>query len=825
VSGSSGSTTGNAATATKLATARTVQLSGDVTGSASFDGSANINIVATVGDDSHAHIISNVDGLQAALDAKVDDSTTITAGTGLTGGGTLGVNRTLALDTTYTDTRYVNATGDTMTGNLSFGTNNKAIFGAGSDLQIYHNGANSYIDDQGAGNLYIRASASVRLQSATGEQGVIVNTDGAVQLYHDNGEKLATTATGIDVTGTVVADGLTVDGGNTIRLEATITANSAAGNANLVLSTTASGAVKERFHIAYNGDISFYEDLGVTAKFFWDASAESLGIGGAPTSGKLRVTQSSDTNVGGVAIVATDGNSASISRLSSGELIIRNNSTDTMSFLSGNVGIGNASPTTALDVTGTVTADGLTVDASEANILGGSGSATTTLIIGSGTNTAGSIHGVQFRDRYGTTGFPDGQIGAFIQADRFSTSGNYDLVLGANYGTTTDAVQRLRVAGNGDISFYEDTGTTPKFFWDASAESLGIGTATPAQALDVVGAIQASTFFQGATDGTASAPLYRLNDANTGFFRPANNEIGFTTDGTERMRIDSSGNVGIGISTPSQKLTLNSGYVQTGNGVGGAGGVKFPYGGDAGTRNWRARTDLVGYGDWGLEQSTTQTGETYATKLLIATSGNVGIGTTSPTQKLDVNGTVKATSFSGDGSALTGIVSIPTGVIVLWSGAVGAIPSGWVICNGANSTPDLRDRFVIGAGSTYAVDATGGSTTTSAVAAHTHTLSGNTDASGNHTHTGTTSTIGNHQHLMRQTTSNVNNAAWVRTYGAPNTGNAYRNTEPSGTHSHTFTTEAGGDHSHTLSGNAASTGSASVSIMNPYYALCYIMKT
>jgi hypothetical protein len=84
VSGTSGSTTGNAATATKLATARTVQLSGDVTGSASFDGSANINIVATVGDDSHAHIISNVDGLQAALDAKADDSTTITAGTGLT---------------------------------------------------------------------------------------------------------------------------------------------------------------------------------------------------------------------------------------------------------------------------------------------------------------------------------------------------------------------------------------------------------------------------------------------------------------------------------------------------------------------------------------------------------------------------------------------------------------------------------------------------------------------------------------------------------------------------------------------------------------------
>jgi len=97
--------------------------------------------------------------------------------------------------------------GLTTTDNINFGDNDRAIFGAGSDLQIYHNGANSYIDDTGAGNLYIRASDSVRLQSATGEQGVIVTTDGAVTLYHDNGSKLATTATGIAVTGVLTTTG------------------------------------------------------------------------------------------------------------------------------------------------------------------------------------------------------------------------------------------------------------------------------------------------------------------------------------------------------------------------------------------------------------------------------------------------------------------------------------------------------------------------------------------------------------------------------------------------------------------------------------------
>jgi hypothetical protein len=73
---SSGSTTGNAATATKLATARNIALSGDVTGSANFDGSANISITATIADDSHNHIISNVDGLQTALDGKAASSHT-----------------------------------------------------------------------------------------------------------------------------------------------------------------------------------------------------------------------------------------------------------------------------------------------------------------------------------------------------------------------------------------------------------------------------------------------------------------------------------------------------------------------------------------------------------------------------------------------------------------------------------------------------------------------------------------------------------------------------------------------------------------------------
>ena len=67
---------------------------------------------------------------------------------------------------------------------------------------------------------------------------------------------------------------------------------------------------------------------------------------------------------------------------------------------------------------------------------------------------------------------------------------------------------------------------------------------------------------------------------------------------------------------------------------------------------------------------------------------------------------------------------IPSGVIVMWSGSAENIPSGWVLCNGKNGAPDLRDRFIVGAGGGYAVGATGGAATVTLTVAqmpsHTH---------------------------------------------------------------------------------------------------------
>ena len=99
----------------------------------------------------------------------------------------------------------LSTTGGTLTGNLNFGDNNKAQFGAGNDLQIYHNGSDSYIDDTGTGALILRGNANVTIGKYTGETMGFFEADGAVYLYHDNSVKLTTSSTGISVTGTALA--------------------------------------------------------------------------------------------------------------------------------------------------------------------------------------------------------------------------------------------------------------------------------------------------------------------------------------------------------------------------------------------------------------------------------------------------------------------------------------------------------------------------------------------------------------------------------------------------------------------------------------------
>ena len=140
---------------------------------------------------------------------------------------------------------------------------------------------------------------------------------------------------------------------------------------------------------------------------------------------------------------------------------------------------------------------------------------------------------------------------------------------------------------------------------------------------------------------------------------------------------------------------------------------------------------------------------------------------------------VTAATFHGNGANLTGIQGIPSGVIMMWSGAADAIPSGFVLCNGQNSTPDLRNRFVVGATDTYSVGATGGATSTNAVLGSVVVYTGTED--------------------------NPN-----QVQDASSSYNGIQNKNSRDRHQH------GTDINHTHS---------NIPTLPPYYALCYIMKT
>lgn len=211
---------------------------------------------------------------------------------------------------------------------------------------------------------------------------------------------------------------------------------------------------------------------------------------------------------------------------------------------------------------------------------------------------------------------------------------------------------------------------------------------------------------------------------------------------------------------------------------------------------------------------------------------NVLDGSTATTA--DLNKLAAVTANANQLNLLDGINTVgkpglvPSGAIILWSGLASEIPSGWALCNGNNGTPDLRDRFVVGAGGKYTVGTKGGKEEIDQVPAHTHGV-GNLSVStaGGHSHTGTTASSGAHTHTafdIRNFAGSSETQRYQATFQSSGIPGTLRTTDSAGAHTHTFTTSTNGAHTHDLTGNTASAGKATVDIRPPFYALCYIMK-
>ena len=224
-------------------------------------------------------------------------------------------------------------------------------------------------------------------------------------------------------------------------------------------------------------------------------------------------------------------------------------------------------------------------------------------------------------------------------------------------------------------------------------------------------------------------------------------------------------------------------------------------------------------------------------RLRISNGGQIGLSGAN----YGSSGQVLTSQGSGSAAAWTTVIGVPSGIIAVWSGSEGSIPSGWYLCNGSNGTPDLRNRFIVGAGSgsSYSVGNTGGSNTvtlsTSQIPAHSHTTN-------NHSHNASVSDPGHGHSVSVSDPGHSHNTSVTGAKLFPGYGGAHVPYGGSGgypgTHFNMSNANTGisANASNANTSISVSTGNANPSTNNtggggshenrpPYYALCYIMKS
>jgi hypothetical protein len=476
--------------------------------------------------------------------------------------------------------------------------NGQIHFGSDDDANIYHNGSDLYINEADSGRIFIRSSDEVRINKYTGEFMVRAIADGSVYLYHDNTARLQTTSSGIDVTGSIVASTTaTIETG--LNLESgTFTIKNATGDSN-GLKISQESSDESRIYNHYNGSLTF----GISNSEKMRLNATGLGIGTTSPEEKLHVagnillddadprlyfqTGSSHYNW---KIAAQDSTNKGF-EISSGEADgDANSDTYTPRIVieadTGDVGIGTDNPSRRLYVKEAV--GGPVVE-----IEGQKGSS---FPLGLGVdNTGGFIQQtgdapvffyINSAERLRITG--DGKVGigatsptATLEVKSSSEARHFEVDALAGFAGSTssslDSMVRFYNDGDGnnvkiqtnnaareDAYLLSVWATTNPRFVIENAGNTGIGTASPSAPLVVSnGGAAGMEFHPELTTDTNRLTNYdRTASAYMNFKLDALTQQ-FNISGSEIMRLTSTG-LGIGTTSPAHKIHIASGSTNVG---------------------------------------------------------------------------------------------------------------------------------------------------------------------------------------------------------------------------------------------------------------------
>jgi hypothetical protein len=543
--------------------------------------------------------------------------------------------------TTITGTSFVSS------GDMTFEDNDKAVFGDGSDLRIYHTGSHSTIENIGTGHLQIHTT-DFRLRNSAGTESMILaNADGDVQLYYNNALKLATTATGIDVTGTVTADGLTVDKTATISTSDYYGASTFSGvlkgaatntKAALLLNSVSSSG-QNAFASIHSEPVADFR-----ASLIGTYSADGSGAGyfainqflpaSSATQERMRIDSSGNVGIG----VSTPLGKLHSSSATSGATPSANGN-QVVAENSGNAGITIASGATSLGNIffadsgdnadgyiqydqggrsmrfGTATSEAMRLDSS-GNLLVGK-TATNSATAGAEVRATGALLSAVtsnfcgFFNRISTDGTiiefakDDTTVGSIFNSG--TTMGVGSLDTGVLLANNIDAILPWNASTNAERDNAIDLGRSGGRFKDLYLS----GTAYVDTAVEI----------------HAGNSLKMQNVAGNGFATiqnvgaGTNTDLSFNTASTERMRIDSSGNVGIGSSGALTSTYLSKAFVYT------AGGANFALGGLSDTNNAvlsRFTSFNISNSNSGNQDSANFYGVTSIESIVVTTDSNAG---------------------------------------------------------------------------------------------------------------------------------------------------------------------------------------------------------